>query len=120
MRAAIDLTVKNRRGSERVAALLLMAPTALRVEVATPFWLPALVATAGPDDITIFRVLERRAHTTRPSPAAVERGSGRAAAGDLIRLLVGNVPPRPTRTRSPSSCIPHPPGPTTECGTGSG
>ena len=66
MRAAIDLTVKNRRGSDRAAALILMAPTALRVEVATPFGLPALVATAGPDDITIFRVLERRAQTARP------------------------------------------------------
>jgi len=94
MRAAIDLTVKNRRGSERVAALLLMAPTALRIEVATPFGLPALVATAGPDDITIFRVLERRAQTTRPSPAAVERWLGVALPPvTLIRLLVGNVPP---------------------------
>ena len=94
MRAAIDLTVKNRRGSERAAALLLMAPTALRVEVATPFGLPALVATAGPDDITIFRVLERRAQTTHPSPAAVERWLGVALPPvTLIRLLVGNVPP---------------------------
>ena len=93
MRAAIDLTVKNRRGSERAAALLLMAPTALRVEVATPFGLPALVATAGPDDITIFRVLERRAQTARPSPAAVERWLGVALPPmTLIRLLVGNVP----------------------------
>lgn len=94
MRAAIDLTVKNRRGSERAAALLLMAPTALRVEVATPFGVPALVATAGPDDITIFRVLERRAQTARPSPAAVERWLGVALPpATLIRLLVGNVPP---------------------------
>ena len=94
MRAAIDLTVKNRRGSERMAALLLVAPTALRVEVATPFGLPALVATAGPDDITIFRVLERRAHTAHPSPAVVERWLGVALApATLIRLLVGNVPP---------------------------
>ena len=94
MRAAIDLTVKNRRGSDRAAALLLMAPTALRVEVATPFGLPALVATAGPDEITIFRVLERRAQTARPSPAAVERWLGVALPPTtLIRLLVGNVPP---------------------------
>jgi hypothetical protein len=94
MRAAIDLTVKNRRGNERVAALLLMAPTALRVEVATPFGLPAMVATAGPDDITIFRVLERRAQTARPSPQAVERWLGVALPpSTLIRLLIGNVPP---------------------------
>lgn len=94
MRAAVDLTVKNRRGSERVSALLLMSATALRVEVATPFGVPALVATAGPDDITIFRVLERRAQTARASAAAVERWLGVALPpATLIRLLVGNVPP---------------------------
>ena len=94
MRAAIDLMVKNRRGSDRAAALVLMAPTALRVEVTTPFGLPALVATAGPDDITIFRVLERRAQTARPSPDAVARWLGVGLAPTtLIRLLVGNVPP---------------------------
>ena len=94
MRAAIDLTVKNRRGSERVAALVLMAPAALRVEVTTPFGLPALVATANSHDITIFRVLESRAQTARPSPAAVERWLGVALPPvTLIRLLVGNVPP---------------------------
>jgi hypothetical protein len=94
MRGAIDLTVKNRRGSEHVAGLLLMAPTALRLEVATPFGLPALVAIAGPDDITIFRVLDRQAQTARSSPAAVERWLGVALPPTtLIRLLVGNVPP---------------------------
>jgi hypothetical protein len=100
MRAAIDLTVKGRRGSERAAALLLVAPTALRVEVATPFGLPALVATAGPDDITIFRVLERRAETARPSPAAMERWLGVAVPPTtLVRLLVGNIaPPRDPAT----------------------
>ena len=92
-RGAMDLTAKNRRGSERVAALVLLAPTALRVEVATPFGLPALVATAGPDEIMIFRVLERRAQTTRPSPEAVERWLGVPLPPvTLIRLLVGNVP----------------------------
>jgi hypothetical protein len=100
LRAAIDLTIKNRRGSERAAALLLVAPIGLRVEVTTPFGLPAVVATAGPDDITVFRVLERRAHTARPSPAAVERWLGVALApATLIRLLVGNVaPPADPRT----------------------
>ena len=93
MRGAIDLTVKNRRGGERMAALVLMAPTALRLEVTTPFGLPALVATAGPDDITIFRVLDRQAQTVRPSPAAVERWLGVALPpSTLIRLLIGNVP----------------------------
>ena len=100
MRGAIDLTVKNRRGSERAAALLLLAPTALRVDVATPFGLPALVATAGPDDITIFRVLERRVQSTRPSPAAVQQWLGIALPPvTLLRLHVGNVPP-PTDPRT--------------------
>ena len=94
MRAAIDLTVKNRRRSDRAAALLLVAPTAIRVEVTTAFGLPALVATAGPDDVTIFRVLERRAQVGRPSPAAVERWLGvPLPPATLIRLLLGNVPP---------------------------
>jgi hypothetical protein len=93
LRAAIDLTAKNRRQSERVAALVLLAPTALRVEVATPFGLPALVATANPDEIMIFRVLERRAQTTRPTPDAVERWLGVPLPPlMLIRLLAGNVP----------------------------
>lgn len=94
MRGAIDLTVKNRRESQRVSALLMASPTALRVDVMTPFGLPALVATAGPDDITIFRVLERRAQTARPSPEAVERWLGvPVAPATLLRLLIGNVPP---------------------------
>jgi hypothetical protein len=93
LRATVDLTVKNRRGTNRAAAALLVAPTALRVEVAAPFGLPAAVATAGPDQITIYRVLERRAHTARPSPAAVGRWLGvPLAPTTLIRLLVGNVP----------------------------
>ena len=94
MRGAIELTVTNRRGREHVAALVLLAPTQLRLDVTTPFGLPALVATVGPDDITIFRVLDRQAQTGRSSPAAVERWLGVAIAPPtLIRLLVGNVPP---------------------------
>jgi hypothetical protein len=94
MRAATDLTIKNRRRTERAAALLLVSPAGLRVEVATPFGLPALVATADPDGITIFQVLERRAQIARPSPAAVERWLGVPLAPTaLIRLLVGNVAP---------------------------
>jgi hypothetical protein len=92
-RGAIDLTAKTRRGSERVAALMLLAPTALRVEVATPFGLPALVATAGPDEIVVFRVLERRAQVAHPTPEAVERWLGVPLAPvALIRLLAGSVP----------------------------
>jgi hypothetical protein len=96
LRAAVDLRARNRRGSERAAAVLLVAPTALRVEVATPFGLPAVVATAGADEITIFHMLERRAQTARASPEAVGRWLGVPLAPQtLIRLLVGNVPPPP-------------------------
>jgi hypothetical protein len=94
MRGAIDLTVKNRLGREHVAGLILMSPTALRLEVSTPFGVPALVVTAGPDEITIFRVLDRQAQTARPTPEAVERWLGVALPpSTLIRLLLGNVPP---------------------------
>jgi hypothetical protein len=94
LRAATDLTVKNRQRTDRASALLLVSPIALRVEIATPFGLPALVATAGPDDITIFQVAERRAQTARPSPAAIERWLGvPLAPAALIRLLVGHVAP---------------------------
>jgi len=96
LRAAVDLRVRNRRGSERAALVMLVSPTALRVEVATPFGLPVVVATAGPDEITIFQVLERRVQIARPSPEAVGRWLGVPLAPQtLIRLLVGNVPPPP-------------------------
>ena len=110
LRAAIDLTVKNRGRSERAAAVLLVAPTALRVEVTAPFGLPAVVATAGPDEITIYRVLERQAHTARPSPAAVGRWLGVPLPPEtLIRLLVGNVPTPadPRAITSESAPTPH-------------
>ena len=93
MRAAIDLTVKNQRRSDRTGAVLLVAPTAIRVEVATPFGFPALVATVGPDDVTIFRVLERRAHVGRPSPGAVERWLG-------VPLPARHADPAPDRQRA--------------------
>lgn len=96
LRAAVDLRAKSRRGSERASAALLVSPTALRVEVATPFGLPAAVATVGPDDITVFHVLERRAQTGPPSREAVGRWLGVPLEPQtLIRLLVGNVSPPP-------------------------
>lgn len=110
LRAAIDLTVRNRHGSERTAAALLVAPTGLRVEVTAPFGLPAVVATAGPDEITIYRVLERRAHTARSSPAAVGRWLGVPLPPEtLIRLLVGNVatPADPRAITTESAPSPH-------------
>jgi hypothetical protein len=110
LRAAVDLTIRNPRGSERTAAALLVAPTGLRVEVATPFGLPAVVATAGPDEITIYRVLDRRAHTARSSSAAVGRWLGVPLPPEtLIRLLVGNVatPADPRAITTESTPSPH-------------
>ena len=94
LRAAVELTVERQGKHERTAALLLIAPTRLRLEVATPFGFPALVATAGPDRITIFRPLERRATIARPTPEAVARWLGAPFPLEvLIGLLVGRVPP---------------------------
>jgi hypothetical protein len=93
LRAAVELRVRTRRSNERVAALLLLAPTALRVEVATPFGLPAFVGTAGPDGIALFHALERRAQTASATPEAVARWLGiPVPPGVLIRLLAGSVP----------------------------
>ena len=110
LRGAIELTARNRRGRERAAAVLLVAPTALRVEVATPFGLPAVVAIAGPDEVMIYHVLERRAETARPSPATIARWLGVPLAPQtLIRLLVGNVPTPadPGRVTVESAPTPH-------------
>jgi hypothetical protein len=93
LRGAIELTIKTPQGNDRAAAVLLVAPTALRLEIAAPFGLAALVATAGPDEITIYRVYDRRAQRAQPSPAAIGRWLGVALPlPTLIRLLVGSVP----------------------------
>lgn len=93
LRAAIDLTVRTGRNTNRAAGLLLLSPTALRVEIATPFGLPAAIGTAGPDGITIFRALEGRAQTAPPTPEAAARWLGiPLAPAILIQLLVGQVP----------------------------
>lgn len=99
LRAAVDLTVRNRRGTERVAAVVLVAPTALRLEVATPFGLPALIGTATPDGITLYRVLERRAESASATAEAGARWLGIPLAPvTLLRLLVGHVPLPPDPT----------------------
>ena len=93
LRGAIDLTIKSRRVNERAAAVLLVAPTAIRVEVTAPFGLPALVATVDPDEILVYRVFERTAYRAQPSPAAIGRWLGvPLALPTLIRLLVGSLP----------------------------
>lgn len=93
LRAAVDLTVVRRGRSDRTAALLLLAPTRLRLEVATPFGFPALVATAGPERIVIFRPLEGKASIAGATPEALARWLGAPLPLDvLIALLVGHVP----------------------------
>lgn len=93
LRAATDLTIRTPRRNDRLSALLLLGPTALRVEVATPFGFPAVVATAGPDGITVFRTLERRAQTASPTPEGTARWLGvPLVPGVLVQLLVGHVP----------------------------
>ncbi|HZS34015.1 MAG TPA: hypothetical protein VFC42_11620 [Methylomirabilota bacterium] len=94
LRAAVDLTVTNRRGTRRVSAVLLLSRTSLRIEVATPFGLPAVVGTAGPEGVTVFRVLEREAQVGAATPEVVAHWLGVPLPPEmLIRLLVGNVPP---------------------------
>jgi hypothetical protein len=96
LRAAVDLTVRNDRGSRRAGAVLLLAPTALRVEIATPFGLPAVVGAATADGITVLNLIERHAHVGRATPEMLERWLGlRLAPETLIHLLVGQVPPPP-------------------------
>jgi hypothetical protein len=110
LRAAVDLRLRNRRGTERVAAVLLVAPSALRLEVATPFGLPAVVGTATTDGITIYRVLDRRAQTASASPEASARWLGiPLAPPTLIRLLVGivPVPADPSAVAVVASSAPH-------------
>ena len=93
LRASVDLTVHSSKGDDRASALLLVSPTALRLEVATPFGFPALVATAAPDRIVVFRPFERRALTATSSPEAVQRWLGVPIDPEaLIGLLVGHLP----------------------------
>jgi len=94
LRATVDLTVRRGGRTERAAALLLLSPTHLRLEIATPFGLPALVATGGPGGFTVFRPVERKAWTARPTADAVSRWLGVPMPPELLpRLLAGQVPP---------------------------
>lgn len=100
LRAAVDLTVRRRDRVDRTGAVLLLSRTRLRLEVVTPFGLPALVATASPERVVVFRPLERAAWTGRPSPDAVGRWLGAPLPPDvLIGLFVGRVPPPPDPAR---------------------
>ena len=110
LRAAVDLAVRRRGRADRVAAGLLLSPTHLRLEVATPFGFPALVATVGPERITVFRPLERKAWTARPTPDAVTRWLGAPLSPDLLLgLLAGQVPlpSDPTGVRVETASSPH-------------
>ena len=109
LRAAVDLTIRARGRTDRTGAVLLLAPAALRLEVATPFGFPALAAVASPERILIVRPLERKALAARPTPEAVKRWLGVPLDPEtLIRLLVGQVPhPDPGTLRVESTPSPH-------------
>lgn len=96
-RGAVELTVARRGRTDRVAAVLLVAPARLRIEVAAPFGLPVLVATVGPEEVVVYRPLDQSAFRGAASPAAVERWLGAAIDPEiLIGLLVGQVPAPPS------------------------
>jgi len=94
LRAAVDLTVTRRGRAQRSAGVLLLSPTHLRFEVVTPLGLPALIVTAGPEQLLVWSATERRAWTGRPTPESLGRWLGvPLPPASLIRLLVGQVPP---------------------------
>ena len=96
LRAAVDLTVRRQGRTDRAAAVLLLSKTHLRLEVMAPFGIPALVVTASPERVLVFRPLERLATTARASPEAVARWLGAPIPPEvLIGLLVGRIPTPP-------------------------
>jgi hypothetical protein len=109
LRAAVDLTVRAPKREDRASALLLVSPSALRLEITTPLGFPALVATAGPDRIVVFRPFERRAMTGAPTPEAVQHWLGVPVdPAALVGLLVGYVPaPDPGTLRTEGGTDPH-------------
>jgi hypothetical protein len=93
LRATVDVTVRRPGHEDRTGALLLLSRQSLRLEVPTPFGLPALVTTVSPDRVVVFRPLDRSAWSGRSSPATVARWLGAPVAPDtLIGLLAGQVP----------------------------
>lgn len=93
LRATVDVTVRRPGHEDRTGALLLLSRNSLRLEVPTPFGVPALVTTVSPARVVVFRPLDRSAWSGRPSPATVTRWLGTPVAPDLlIGLLAGQVP----------------------------
>jgi hypothetical protein len=93
LRAAVDVTVTRRGNPQRSAAVMLVSPTRLRFEVATPLGLPSLIMTAGPDGILVWNPIERAAWIGQPTPESVSRWLGiPLAPATLLRILVGTVP----------------------------
>jgi hypothetical protein len=96
LRAAVDVTVARQGRAQRSAGALLLSPTHLRFEALAPLGFPALVVTAGPEQMLVFSPTERQAWSARPTPQAMERWLGVPVVPDtLIRLLVGWVPAPP-------------------------
>ncbi len=96
LRAAVDVTVIRRGRTQRTAGALVLSPDRLRFEAATPFGLPAVVVTAGPDRVLVFSPVERKAWAARPTREAMTRWMGiPVEPATLIRLLAGYVPATP-------------------------
>ena len=102
MRGAIDLTAKNRRGSERVSALLLASPrprsaSRSRRRSGCPRWWRRRGPTTSPSSACWSAGLR----PPGPRPEAVERWLGvPLPPATLLRLLVGQ---RPRRRPTPSA-----------------
>src|SRR5262249_15338930 len=109
LRAAVDLTVKAPKREDRASALLLVSPSALRLEITTPLGFPALVAPAGPDGMVVSRPCERRAMAGAPTPEAVQHWLGVPVdPAALVGLLVGYVPaPDPGTLQTEGGADPH-------------
>jgi hypothetical protein len=85
----------TRKGrTQRSAGALLLSPTHLRFEATAPLGLAVLVVTAGPEEVLVWSLVERRAFVARPTRESMTRWLGLPLEPPvLIRLLVGLVPP---------------------------
>jgi hypothetical protein len=93
LRAAVDVVVSQAGRAQRTAGALLLSPTRLRLEAITPIGLPALLITAGPEQVLVYNSFERRAWTAQPTAQAMARWVGMPVEpAVLIRLLAGHVP----------------------------
>jgi hypothetical protein len=97
--AAVEVTARGPGRTDRSAAVLLLSPRALRVEVAAPLGFPGLVAIAGPERLTVFRPLERQMTIGPVTAESIGRWIGLPVPLDVfLRVLAGLVPTPPPGT----------------------